>query len=396
MTSVTSVVPELCVGCGACVVACPADAIAMRADREGFYRPNVDAEKCLNCGKCLRVCVASGAVLTDFYPIRKNAYACFALDSKVHTTSTSGGIATVLSKWTLRNGGVVYGVRYAENFRKAVYARVTAEQELAALQGSKYFQSAPPDYSAVRADLDCGNVVLFVGLPCQTAALQAWLGLPYDNLFMVSLICNGVTSERVQSEYIDYLEKKYRGQVTCYVARDKKESWSARYSTVVINDSRTEKFAHDCSSFDFAYETLKRKSCYHCPFKLDRKNRADMIIGDFWGCEDKKIYDRMGVSAVILQSEKAIRAFEAVKGALRYEDCVADDIAKHNGALYQWPSDTFREKYSALMESVPIEKRRRQILGTKAIATSMLKQAIKRRIPDAISRKIRIFKYKRK
>lgn len=396
MTSVTSIMPELCIGCGACIVECPVDAIAMRADQEGFYRPCVNAEKCLNCGECLQVCIANGSVQTDSYPMRKNTYACFALDSKVHTSSTSGGIATVLSKWTLRNGGVVYGVRYAENFRKAVYARVTTEQELAALQGSKYFQSVPPDYLAVRADLDCGNAVLFVGLPCQTAALQAWLGLPYDNLIMVSLICNGVTSERVQSEYIDYLEKKYRGQVTCYVARDKKESWSIRYSTAVINDSRTEKFAFDCSSFDFAYETLKRKSCYRCPFKLDRKNRADMVIGDFWGCEDKDIYDRMGVSAVILQSEKAVRVFDAVKDALRYENCVADDIAKHNGALYQCPSDMLRKKYSALMETTPIEKRRRQILGAGVIMASALKQAIKRRIPDAVSRKIRIIKYKRK
>ncbi len=42
---------EKCVGCGACVEACPAQAISMAGGKA-----KIDADKCVDCGKCLQVC----------------------------------------------------------------------------------------------------------------------------------------------------------------------------------------------------------------------------------------------------------------------------------------------------------------------------------------------------
>lgn len=47
---------ENCCGCTACYSICPAQAIAMLPDEEGFLYPVVDAEKCIRCYKCLTVC----------------------------------------------------------------------------------------------------------------------------------------------------------------------------------------------------------------------------------------------------------------------------------------------------------------------------------------------------
>lgn len=47
---------EDCCGCSACIVSCPANAIAMKVDHEGFEYPYVDEDKCIRCYKCLNVC----------------------------------------------------------------------------------------------------------------------------------------------------------------------------------------------------------------------------------------------------------------------------------------------------------------------------------------------------
>ena len=36
-----------CCGCTACFAVCPADAISMQPDQEGFLYPVIDEEKCL-------------------------------------------------------------------------------------------------------------------------------------------------------------------------------------------------------------------------------------------------------------------------------------------------------------------------------------------------------------
>lgn len=45
-----------CCGCTACATGCPASAITMEMDEEGFLYPVVDAAKCLRCGRCLKAC----------------------------------------------------------------------------------------------------------------------------------------------------------------------------------------------------------------------------------------------------------------------------------------------------------------------------------------------------
>lgn len=46
-----SVTTELCVGCGACVKVCPADAISIENGKA-----KIETEKCKNCRACVKVC----------------------------------------------------------------------------------------------------------------------------------------------------------------------------------------------------------------------------------------------------------------------------------------------------------------------------------------------------
>ena len=47
---------EECCGCTACYAVCPANAITMEADEEGFEYPVIVEEHCIRCYKCMQVC----------------------------------------------------------------------------------------------------------------------------------------------------------------------------------------------------------------------------------------------------------------------------------------------------------------------------------------------------
>lgn len=40
---------DTCTGCSACANICPVNAIELKPNDEGFYRPNIDASQCIGC-----------------------------------------------------------------------------------------------------------------------------------------------------------------------------------------------------------------------------------------------------------------------------------------------------------------------------------------------------------
>lgn len=55
--SIINVDIDKCIGCNACVRACPiGDANIARMDDEGFLKINIDDDKCIKCGACIRAC----------------------------------------------------------------------------------------------------------------------------------------------------------------------------------------------------------------------------------------------------------------------------------------------------------------------------------------------------
>lgn len=51
--------PEKCIGCGACIIECPAQAIVMLPG----WRSKVQAAKCTGCGHCVEICHKKAPIL---------------------------------------------------------------------------------------------------------------------------------------------------------------------------------------------------------------------------------------------------------------------------------------------------------------------------------------------
>ncbi len=65
--------PEKCIGCGACVQACPPDALIMEWDKEhGVKRLTYNAARCIRCARCIEVCPTGAMEPTTRFEIATN------------------------------------------------------------------------------------------------------------------------------------------------------------------------------------------------------------------------------------------------------------------------------------------------------------------------------------
>lgn len=110
-----------CCGCHACASVCARHSINMQEDNEGFLYPVVDASTCIDCGLCEKVC----PVINQDAP-RKPLKVCAAKNrnEEVRRQSSSGGIFTPLAEAIIRDGGVVFGAKFNNDWNVYMHGRI--------------------------------------------------------------------------------------------------------------------------------------------------------------------------------------------------------------------------------------------------------------------------------
>lgn len=275
---------EQCTGCTACVNICGKSAITMVPDKLGFYYPSVNEEQCVNCGLCELSCPNNHPV-TKVYP--QHALVGHATDATEQLTSTSGGVASVLSRWCLRQGGIVYGCS-AKECTHVQHIRVTQEEELEWLKGSKYVQSDMGSiYTQVRKDLRDGRLVLFIGTPCQCAGLKSFLHKDYDKLYTIDFVCHGVPSQLVLNEELKLhaTEEQLHSARLSFRRKVKKcNKYVTQYGIFLTQDSGTklygETFPENPYITGFLSALFYRNSCYQCHYTTPERV-SDITLGDY-------------------------------------------------------------------------------------------------------------------
>ncbi len=324
--------PRHCTGCSACAAICPRGCITMQPDAQGFSKPVRKSENCTDCGLCEKIC----PVLHE--PDRKETekiYAAYAKSEALRNDSSSGGVFGVLAQQVLAEGGVVFGA-YMNEARQVVHGMAQSSEELAALRGSKYVQSALGDcFAQVKSQLSAGRTVLFSGTPCQIAGLTRYLGKPYDNLLTVDLICHGVPSPMVWREYLACREKDAGARAVGASFRDKVQGWNCFSMKLrFANGRQYAKSLHEDSYLrGFLANLFLNDACSDCRFK-GTSRCGDVTLADFWGVEKMlpALKDDKGVSLLLVRSAAAARLLRSCKERLHILEVPMEEALQCNTA----------------------------------------------------------------
>lgn len=316
---------EECCGCGACADICPADAVSMVSDSEGFSYPVIDGQACMDCGQCRLVC-----------PVKNHSVKCRerlyfgvqARDQRIRDASSSGGMFPVLAAFILSRNGAVYGAGWNERM-EVVHREAGSMEELEAIRKTKYVQSDLSGiYRRIREELKKDRWVLFCGTPCQAQALKLFLRKPYEKLVTADLVCYGVPSPGIWSDYVAHLEHKHQGTMTDFSFRDKRNRDNGHTRSYIIDDKEYagSMYGDGYCQMYFTDFTV-RPSCHKCEFCTTDRD-SDFTIGDFWGIENVRpdLDDGMGTSMVIVHTERARRIWETVKEELSWFSCGRTDV----------------------------------------------------------------------
>lgn len=302
-----------CIGCEACVQICPKECFEIKIKNNFYYPELINQEQCIHCGLCEKVCPVNASNTKE-----KNIAAYYGAinhDENIVNNSSSGGVFTALAKAVLLNDGVVFGAVLSEDLSvRHIY--INKIEDISLLQKSKYVQSRIGDtYKQVKQWLSNEKTVLFSGTPCQIAGLRSFLKREYKNLICVDIVCHGIPSPFIWSQYTREFKKKIK-----YVNfREKSDGWKKFFMHFLFenSDEYKEYASKDKYMHLFLSDYILRESCYDCKFK-GKNSCADITLGDFWGIEslDPSFYNDKGVSLVIVRSAIGTQLFEQIADEL--------------------------------------------------------------------------------
>lgn len=323
-----------CTGCGLCAELCAKKCISMQKGAMGHLFPVIDQALCVDCGLCTKVCPSVNK-LHKVYPMA--CYAAWAKDKEEYRTSTSGGVASILSNYIVSQGGVVYGCAMLPNV-EVKHVRIDTPQDLYLLKGSKYVQSSIVDIMPLlKQDVRDGRKVLFVGTPCQVAAIKRLFKKDPENLFLVDLICHGVPSLKSLKDHVNRVSRSNENKKVVF--RDGKQ-----YLFAIIEDGKEiyrknlfQQRYRDWYINAFMDGYTCRESCFTCQYACPERV-SDITIGDFWKLGKYRSAEEIpehneGCSVILPLTKKGMTLIESVADRMNLYKREVGEAVKGNDQL---------------------------------------------------------------
>ena len=377
-----------CTGCMACVGKCKKKAISIQ-DSFSAYNAIIDEGKCVNCGACERVCPNINKVKLNAPIYWKEGWA----SDDVRMKASSGGAASAMMELFVNNGGFVAACLFRNG--EFLFDITNKKDELIHFSGSKYVKSNPFGiYDKVIEKLKNGNKVLFIGLPCQVAAIKNYTKVMTsninENLYTVDLICHGTPSPKIFNLALSEKGIDIKQLREIYF-RNKTNFGLSSKNSVDEYKTITPSGVQDMYTYAFLTSLDYTENCYSCQYATFGRV-SDVTIGDSWGSNQHDNEQGKGISLILCQTNKGVSLIQ--NSGMRLGEV---DIEKAKEANHQLKHPSIAPKtrgiffenlskgfYKAISKSSPKEYYK-QKLKEKLIKFKNLRGGEKNRIEYKIS-----------
>ena len=261
-------------------------------------------------------------------------------NNTIRLESSAGGIFSLIAENILNQKGIVYGAAFDDNWN-VYHRRIDSYDDLQYLRRSKYvFSDYKNSLNSAINDLKLGHKVLYVGVPCQIAALRKLVGDNPD-LLCIEVVCHGAPKAEYWQKYLEELcskLKREKSEITEINFRDKRSGWKNYSFSIRFNDNTEFSQLHHDNLYMRAFlaDYTLRHPCFKCKFKYPLGSCADITLGDFWGISQlaPEIDNDSGTTLIIARTplgDEATRDIPILK-TVRFEDAV-----KYNPAISYSP-----------------------------------------------------------
>lgn len=312
-----------CTGCGTCIAFCPSGALEIEYTKGGAYVPKLIKGRCTGCRLCIELCPAANENFNKLNHFIHNRlpnnrltgnyidlFTGYSADESLRWKATSGGIATTLLLFALREGlidGALLTKISSKNSLQAAPFIARTEEEIYSCLGAKYV--AVPLNILLKQLLNEKGRFAVVGLPCHLWGIRrAELRFPELRekiVYHIGLVCShtmGVEGVKFVLEKMSVSPEKihrlsYRG-----------EGWPSGLKVRMKDGS--EKYMPNLNSWWSEIFGGYFFSHYYCTICSDHLNEfSDISLADAW-LRDIVEKDNIGTSIVITRTNKGNELIE--------------------------------------------------------------------------------------
>lgn len=316
---------RLCVGCGACVCACPKGRLTLNDVIEEGIRPVLDEKGCDQCGKCVEVCPGYATIhppgfmtegLNDdigigFGPILE-IWEGHASDDEIRFHGSSGGLTSALALYCLEKEGM-HGVIHTGTDCEEPWKNKTvlskSRSDLLTRTGSRYSPASPCD-GLGHIESSPGPCV-FIGKPCDVVGTRMSQAIRPEldrNIGVnIAFFCAGTPSTMGLLELLTYLKV---APVSVHKIRFRGKGWPGKFTVQTGGEQSSTNEMSYMESWGFL-QKYRPYRCHLCPDGTGEF--ADLSCGDPWYREITN--NDPGSSLVLVRTEKGRKILHAAQDA---------------------------------------------------------------------------------
>ena len=311
-----------------------------------------------------------------------------------------GGLESVGNLKPLGDGHQLFG--YDKGGTVVLYdAGTRNEKEITPFKNSKYvFSDAYDGLPKIKSLIRGGNKVIFVGIPCQVAALRKIIKED-DNVILADLVCHGTTPVEYLRQHITHIERSM-GKTTHRMSFRDPEKLTYTFTFALYDKDDNCFYAQrtkDGDTYQYGYHRgiSYRENCYHCQYAKPERV-SDITLCDYSGLGKlaPSDYGHRKVSCILTNTERGDKFIQNLisEGNIHADlRPVEEPIAGDQRLRGQLPKSKARKDFERLIveNANDFEKTMGQVVrrDTRRMKISRFVQ-----MPKRIARKIKRIIYK--